>query len=70
MSESSLWKIAVDAPLPEALTYSSPEPLVRGQLVNVPLGKRKTKGLVLGPATETPEFQVKPIDSIDDFTRR
>jgi primosomal protein N' (replication factor Y) len=66
MSESSLWKVAVDAPLPEALTYSSAEPLTRGQLVNVPLGKRKIKGLVLGPTTEVPEFKIKPIDSIDE----
>lgn len=66
MSESQLWKVAVDAPLPEALTYSYSEPLQRGQLVNVPLGKRKTKGLVLGPTTEVPEFQIKAIDSIDE----
>ncbi|WP_413292219.1 primosomal protein N' [Bdellovibrio sp. HCB185ZH] len=65
MSEAPLWKVAVDAPLPEALTYSYAEPLMRGQLVNVPLGKRKTKGLVLGPTTEAPEFKVKAIDSID-----
>ncbi|MFM6930270.1 MAG: primosomal protein N' [Bdellovibrio sp.] len=66
MSEPQLWKVAVDAPLPEALTYSYSEPLQRGQLVNVPLGKRKTKGLVLGPTNEVPEFQIKAIDSIDD----
>ncbi|MGE5086602.1 MAG: primosomal protein N' [Bacillota bacterium] len=66
MSEPQLWKVAVDAPLPEPLTYSYSEPLQRGQLVNVPLGKRKTKGLVLGPTTEVPEFQIKAIDSIDE----
>ncbi|WP_413559089.1 primosomal protein N' [Bdellovibrio sp. HCB209] len=65
MSDAPLWKVAVDAPLPEALTYSYAEPLVRGQLVNVPLGKRKIKGLVLGPTTEVPEFKIKSIDSID-----
>lgn len=64
--EPQLWKVAVDAPLSEALTYSSFEPLQRGQLVNVPLGKRKTKGLVLGETTEVPEFQIKAIDSIDE----
>lgn len=64
--EPQLWKVAVDAPLSEALTYSYSEPLQRGQLVNVPLGKRKTKGLVLGPTTEVPEFQIKAIDSIDE----
>ncbi|MDG0815051.1 replication restart helicase PriA [Bdellovibrio svalbardensis] len=68
----SLWKVAVDAPLPEALTYSYAEPLQRGQLVNVPLGKRKVKGLVLGPAAPTAtasEFKIKSIDSIDEEYR-
>lgn len=65
MSPLPLWRVAVDAPLSEALTYSFSEPLQRGQLVNVPLGKRKVKGLVLGPAIEKPDFEVKSIDSID-----
>lgn len=65
MSSPSLWRVAVDAPIAEALTYSFEEPLQRGQLVNVPLGRRKVKGLVLGPATEAPEFAIKSIDSID-----
>ncbi|MEN0058889.1 MAG: primosomal protein N' [Bdellovibrio sp.] len=67
MSEDSLWRVAVEAPLAEALTYSHSGPLQRGQLVNVPLGKRKTKGLVLGPATSvSSEFQIKSIDSLDE----
>lgn len=65
MSPLPLWRVAVDAPLSEALTYSFSEPLQRGQLVNVPLGKRKVKGLVLGPTSEKPDFEVKSIDSID-----
>lgn len=65
MNFQNLWKVAVDAPIPEALTYSFTEPLSRGQLVNVPLGKRKVKGLVLGPAEDSPDFEVKSIDSID-----
>ncbi|WP_415061698.1 primosomal protein N' [Bdellovibrio sp.] len=66
MSSDQLWRVAVDAPLPEALTYSYSGPLQRGQLVNVPLGRRKVKGLVLGPATTVPDFEVKSIDSIDE----
>ncbi|UOF00524.1 replication restart helicase PriA [Bdellovibrio reynosensis] len=66
MSSDQLWRVAVDAPLPEALTYSYSGPLERGQLVNVPLGKRKVKGLVLGPADKPPEFEVKSIESLDD----
>lgn len=66
MSGKTLWKVAVDAPLPEALTYTSDLPLSRGQLVNVPLGRRKVKGLVLGSTTEVPAFETKDIDSIDE----
>lgn len=65
MNSAQLWRVAVDAPLPEALTYSFSEPLSRGQLVNVPLGRRKVKGLVLGPAEKAPDFEIKNIDSID-----
>ncbi len=67
MSLKSLWRVAVDAPLPEALTYSFDAKLERGQLVNVPLGKkRKVKGLVLGTTTEVGEFEIKDIESIDE----
>ncbi|MEK2647182.1 replication restart helicase PriA [Bdellovibrio sp. BCCA] len=66
MSSTQLWRVAVDAPLPEALTYSFAEPLQRGQLVNVPLGRRKVKGLVLGPTDKVPDFEIKSIDSIDE----
>ncbi|KYG70753.1 primosomal protein N' [Bdellovibrio bacteriovorus] len=66
MSDAQLWRVAVDAPLPEALTYSFAHPLKRGQLVNVPLGRRKVKGLVLGPTDKVPDFEIKSIDSIDE----
>lgn len=65
MSSTPLWKVAVDAPLPEALTYACETPLVRGQLVEVPLGRRKVSGVVLGRAHETPEFAIKNISEID-----
>jgi len=71
MTDKPLWKIAVDCPLPEALTYLQAEdmPLLqRGQLVNVPLGTRVTKGMVLGPSTATlnPEIKLKPVRSLDE----
>lgn len=65
MTSSSLWRVAVDAPLPEALTYSSSLPLQRGVLVDVPLGKRQVKGLVLGATTEVPAFETKEVIAID-----
>lgn len=68
-----LWKVAVDAPMSEALTYSAPEEmgLARGQVVQVPLGKRRTQGLVLGPAQETTsEFTIKSVDHpIEEYPR-
>ncbi|HEY8272669.1 MAG TPA: primosomal protein N' [Pseudobdellovibrionaceae bacterium] len=71
MIDQPLWRIAVEAPLPEALTYlQSPElpALQRGQLVNVPLGRRLIKGLVLGPATTSlnPEIKLKAVHSLDE----
>lgn len=64
------WSVAVDAPISEALTYraSSAEAslISRGLLVDVPLGKRKTKGLILKPQASAPtEFEIKNISSID-----
>lgn len=65
------WRVAVGAPMPEALTYSAPfeiaESLVRGHLVNVPLGKANSlvKGVILGTTDETPKFGLKDISSID-----
>lgn len=51
---SNLWSVAVDAPMPTALTYAAPEHLQtllqRGMQVHVPLGKRKTTGVLLGPS--------------------
>lgn len=66
MSSQTLWRVAVEAPLPEALTYSFAGPLQRGQAVTVPLGKRKVQGLVLGPTDEKPDFEIKSIDSLDE----
>lgn len=58
-------RVAVDAPLPEALTYLPPEgvaPPKRGQSVRVPLGKRTARGVVLGAAdTPAESMKLKPI---------
>jgi primosomal protein N' (replication factor Y) len=69
---SDLWSIAVDAPLREPLTYESSlqEPrLERGFRVNVPLGKRQVKGIVLGPNLQLNDniekFKIKSVSSID-----
>jgi primosomal protein N' (replication factor Y) len=66
---SEYWSVAVDAPLNEPLTYLAPkelsDQLKRGLLVNVPLGKRSVKGLLLSPTHQVPEFTIKPIQDID-----
>lgn len=62
----SLWRVAVDAPLREALTYVSDLPLQRGMVVDVPLGRRNVKGVVLGTTATKPDFELKNISSIDE----
>lgn len=64
MSET-LWRVAVDAPLREALTYKSDLPLERGLVVDVPLGRRNVKGVILNSTHEKPDFELKSITSID-----
>ena len=69
---TTLYEIAVDAPLPGTLTYAQPgdrdEFLAPGRVVLVPLGRRKVTGYVLGPAP-APEadgapFTVRPIADV------
>lgn len=66
---SEYWSVAVDAPLSEPLTYRAPEELKsqlkRGLLVQVPLGKRKAKGLLLSEESNAPNFEIKNIEEID-----
>lgn len=60
------WRVAVEAPLREPLTYSSSDENIRpGLRVIVPLGKRKAGGVVLGPADPPENMQIKSIESID-----
>ncbi len=67
MSDLTHWKVAVEAPLFEPLTYSSSSalPLARGQTVSVPLGRgqRLVRGVVLGPAE--PYEKSKPVHSVN-----
>jgi primosomal protein N' (replication factor Y) len=64
----TFWRVAVDAPLLESLTYLEPEALrgllKRGQSVIVPLGKRKANGVLLEQTKETPTFKIKNVESI------
>ncbi|MBX3019356.1 MAG: primosomal protein N' [Bdellovibrionaceae bacterium] len=66
-----LWRVAVDVPLPEALTYKAPtDPPIRwarGMRVHLPLGKRKASGVLLGPTDVAPtEFTIKELTGLDD----
>jgi primosomal protein N' (replication factor Y) len=62
-----LWKIAVEAPLPTALTYRVPDTLrddprlLRGNCVTIPLGKRTIEGLLLGPGESDGKFKLREI---------
>lgn len=61
-----LIRIAVDAPIPSALTYLNSmgdEAALRGQSVLVPLGKRKARGVVLGPGKPEPGLKLKTIQA-------
>lgn len=70
-SNSELWKIAVDAPLPTLLTYrASPElqadpNLKRGASVIVTLGNRKVPGVLMSQTNDPGEFKLKNIVAID-----
>ncbi|MFZ4405490.1 MAG: replication restart helicase PriA [Pseudobdellovibrionaceae bacterium] len=63
----ALYSIAVEAPMPEPLTYHSSTDLHRGQWVIVPLGSRKVRGLVAGKAVQKSnnKFAIKSIDGAD-----
>ncbi len=68
---NQLWQVAVDAPLPSALTYQIPQAfsndprLRRGHCVRVPLGRRAVSGVLLGPGEISGNYKVK---EILDFT--
>ena len=62
-------QVAVDAPLRDTLTYSKPEGELpkRGDIVEVPLGKRQALGVVIGDAVAgaiSGDVVIKPISRI------
>ncbi len=62
--------VAVVAPIKGLLTYLVPQELSHvsaGNVVNVPLGKRKCRGIVFSITDQAPEteFEIKSLDSID-----
>lgn len=68
--QDQYWSVAVEAPLPDSLTYEAPEELagvlLRGQAVEVPLGKRKAQGVLLGTTELKPNgFEIKKISGIN-----
>jgi primosomal protein N' (replication factor Y) len=66
-TSEKLWRVAVEAPLREPLTYASADNLERGRWVHVPLGKRESMGLVLGTTDKFDEsFELKAIKNPDE----
>ena len=71
MKENVLVKVAVNAPLQTSLTYKwgfSEEPKL-GLQVQVPLGKRKASGIIIGlnpDPSEVGDFELKAVDSISE----
>lgn len=64
------WDIAVDAPIPQLLTYAEPEDLYgkieAGASVLVPLRGRKVKGLVVEEHRKESSFVVRPISEVEE----
>ena len=65
MSEK-MWKIAVNAPISDTLTYSSHLPLCRGHKVKIPLGKRESTGVVISEADFQPLVELKKVIAIEE----
>jgi primosomal protein N' (replication factor Y) len=61
-------QVAVDAPINEILTYEQNEnfKVSRGDVVNVPLGKRNVKGIVTGFSSDEKKYELKKIISLDE----
>lgn len=69
--KTTFFEVAVNAPLSAPLTYSlDPSKLEtditisRGTAVQVPLGKRKVHGVVLGETKPSGDFALKPIEEV------
>jgi primosomal protein N' (replication factor Y) len=70
MIDSEYVKVAVDAPIPQLLTYKLTHELARqisiGSPVMVPLGSRKSRGVVVESASVIEKIKFKLIDAIID----
>lgn len=68
MSVKQTALVAVDAPLLENLTYLQNDSftVARGDVVTVPLGNRKTLGVVVQTEEITPAFTLKSVSSINE----
>ena len=65
----TLLRVAVDAPLWDALDYLHAEPLPPGSLVRAPLGRQTVCGVVLGPAegdSATAASALRPLEGVFD----
>ena len=64
-SAQYFYQVAVEAPLQQLLTYSSAELIPLGQAVEIPLGKRTVKGVVVATASEKSDsIKIKSIKEI------
>lgn len=59
-------KLAVEAPLLNALTYKTTEDWPAGTSVIVPLGRRKANAIILGPGEASENFEIKSIDVVNE----
>jgi primosomal protein N' (replication factor Y) len=64
--KEKFYTVAIDAPLwPDQLTYRSADDYTIGEIVQVPLGKRKSKGVITDIRSEGPinsKFEIKTIE--------
>lgn len=67
---SKLWKVAVEAPILSFLTYEAPDDLhlKRGQIVSLPLGRRKARGILVSETTEGIKETLKQIPPQEDIS--
>src|SRR5450631_1958256 len=71
MIDSEFVQIAFEAPIQRALTYRLPKDLskeaIEGSRVKVPLGKRFSKGVLIGKSSPSDDFEISKIKNIDSL---
>ncbi len=71
MNEPVYWQVAIEAPLPQSLTYKIPPEILatvefqRGRSCLVPLGKRQVLGVLLAPTKDIGTFKLRDLISLD-----